>query len=276
MEEPFVEYREVSGSEPLGQGDVLEAVELSVPKWQRHLFVITADCDLAHQKHEGRVTCIPLLTTDEYHLEMQVPQLRDKLARKPLRELQSILKRTKGPNVSEQRLREWVTETDADTIVKTLELKNSDADAARCAVECLKLIDSASTNLKDAARTLVEAQMRGTQPPKQENAINNVLSPLRGSYTKPPGDALFLSAIAPAHDLGYFAYLRHLEQVWEPEISISPARREARYRRIARLKERFTHHLVQRFATVFMSIGLPTEYEEMRDLHSEMIGECVK
>jgi hypothetical protein len=267
-----VEYRNVSVSEPLRQGDVLEAVDATASMWRRHLFVITADCDFAHHKHQGRVTCIPLLTADEYHLEMRFPRLRDNLVKKPLTELQNILKRTEGPNVSEQRLRTWARTADADTIITSLSLESTDAEAARRALECLRMIDSHVDNLDAAASALIEAQMCGPQPPKLENAVRNVVSPLREAYARPPGDAFFLSAFAPEHDVGYFAYLRHLEQVWEPEIATGPAHREVSYRRIARLQDRFIHALILRFAMVFMSIGLPSEYEEMRDLHAELIG----
>jgi hypothetical protein len=67
--------------------------------------------------------------------------------------------------------------------------------------------------------------------------------------------------------------LRHLELLWEPEIAVGPTRVEHRFRRIAHLQDRYTHAMVQRFALVFMSIGLPREYEEVRDLHSELMGE---
>ncbi len=59
----------------------------------------------------------------------------------------------------------------------------------------------------------------------------------------------------------------------EPTIALGPARRAMEYRRISRLEDRYTHALVQRFAMVFLSIGLPRDYEEMRDLHAESIEE---
>jgi hypothetical protein len=48
------------------------------------------------------------------------------------------------------------------------------------------------------------------------------------------------------------------------------------YRRISHLRDRYIHALVQRFALVFMAIGLPKEYEEIRDLHSDILGEKYK
>ena len=276
MSESFVEYRDISASDPLRQGDVLESVDSDTSMWQRHLLVITADCDFAHSKHQGRVTCVPLLTTDEYLLQMAIPRLRDKLVKKPLGEMQKILKRSGFHNVTDQRVRAWVCEQDDDTITASLGVDGEDRDTAVRAMCSIRLIDSPVATLEEATNALVEAQLLSTQPPKRSNAVNNVLSPLRESFTHSPGDALFLSAVAPAHEIGYYAYLRHLEQVWEPEISTGPTHREVKYRRISRLQDRFIHALVQRFALVFMSIGFPPEYEDMRDLHANMLGDFIK
>ncbi|SDM91588.1 hypothetical protein SAMN04488074_12936 [Lentzea albidocapillata subsp. violacea] len=69
----FAEYQDTSVVDPLRQGDVLEAADPAASLWQRHLVVLTADCDLARAKHHGRVTCVPVLTEHEYLLEMQIP-----------------------------------------------------------------------------------------------------------------------------------------------------------------------------------------------------------
>ena len=274
--ESFAEYRDIGGSEPLRQGDVLEAVDIAASKWKRHLMVITADCDFANHKNHGRVTCVPLLTAEEYLVEMQLPKVRERIVKKHLTALRTIVAQVAAPNITDERLREWVSEEDPGAVLAGLGLDGADAETAQMAIESIRLIDEPRTTLKEHVEALVEVQMRGANPPKRANAIKNVLEPLQDSYASPPGDALFLTTLAPTHDIGYFAYLRHLEQIWEPEISTSPGRTDAKYSRIARLQDRFTHALVQRFATVFMSIGLPSEYEGLRDLHSEILGESFK
>lgn len=273
MDQPFAEYLEVSVTDPLRQGDVLEAVDVEASMWQRHLLVITADCDFAYAKHQGRVTCVPLLAAEEYLLEMQIPKLRERLAKQPLKEMRRILSQPGVPHISDQRLREWAIEETPADIVMRLELKQADAKEAMAALEAIRMIDTPTPTFKEAVDSLVEAQLVGASPPKRETAVKRVVNGLQEAYARPPGDALFLTAIAPGHDGGYFAYLRHIEQVREPEISLGPSRREARYRRVSRMRERFAHAIVQRFAMVFMSIGLPKQYEDLRDLYSEMLGD---
>ncbi|MGW0859850.1 hypothetical protein [Streptomyces sp. NPDC002690] len=276
MDEAFAEFREVGVADPLRQGDVLEAVDPSATMWGRHLLVITADCDFAHAKHQGRVTCVPLLTADEYLLEMQIPKLREQLAKSKLKEMRQALSATSVPNISDRRLREWASEVAPSDIVEELGLRQPEARTVMASLESLRMMDRSAESLEGGIRLLVDAQLIGPQAPKVENAMKKVLTSLRGPYTQPPGDALFLTAIAPGQDVGYFAYLRHIEQVWEPEISLGPRHREASFRRISRMRDRFAHSLVQRFAMVFMSIGLPRDYEDLRDLHAELLGENLK
>lgn len=137
------------------------------------------------------------------------------------------------------------------------------------------MLGAPTGGLKDALNSLVDAQLAGINPPKRESAIKSLAKSIREPYAQPPGDALFLSAIGPGINEGYFAYLRHIEQILESEISLGPTRRAVQYRRISRLQDRFVHALAQRFAMVFMSIGLPDEYEEQRDLYSETLGEGI-
>jgi hypothetical protein len=273
MDEPFAECREVGVVDPLQQGDVLEAVDTAASMWQRHLLVMTADCDLAYAKHQGRVTCVPLLAAEEYLSEIQLPKIRERLVKQPLKEMRQILSKPGAPNVSDRRLREWASEEAPADIVIRLDLKQSDAQHATAALEAIRMIDAATPDFKEGVDSLVEAQLVGVSPPKRETAVKQVVNGLREPYARPPGDALFLTAIAPGQDTGYFAYLRHIEQVRESEISLGPSRRQVRYRRISRMRDRFAHALVQRFGMVFMSIGLPPEYEDLRDLYAEMLGD---
>lgn len=273
---PFAEFRDIRGSEPLRQGDVLEAINPAASMWERHLFVLTADCDLSHDKHHGRITCVPLLGHEEYLLELQLPKLRERFAQKSVAELQAAFAKAGSPNLSDERVREWVGSASTDQVLAALEIDGEDAELCSLIMDGLRLLDGPLGSLKEAIEVLLQAQLSSAQPPKRANALERIHAPLRQAYSNPPGDALFLSAIGPSLDSGYFAYLRHLEQIWEPSIALGPTYREVSYRRISRLDDRYTHSLVQRFAMVFMPIGLPKEYETARDLRSEKIGEMAK
>lgn len=267
----FTEYDRLTAGTPLRQGDVLETTSAGTP-WDRTLFVITADCDLAHEKHQGRITCVPLLTSEEYLREIQIPKLRTRFAKRALDPLISIVDSNGGPKLSPDRTRQWATEQSTTEILEQLQMPKLAATQLHPLLEALHLIDSKSDSLSECSTYLVKAlEALGA---KQAKAKNEVLSALREPYKQPPGDALFIGSLSPDHVGGYFAYLRHLEQIWEPEIALQSSRRAASYRRISRFQDKITDALVQRFALVFMSIGLPRDYEENRDLHALMLEEA--
>ncbi len=276
MTGPFAEYREVRSFEPLRQGDVLESTDSGAPMWCRHLFVITADCDLAHSKNQGRITCVPLLRADEYLLEMQLPRLLERHSRKYVRELHEIVSRLDGKRVSEDRWGPWIQGADDESILSALGLEGEKEQRARELIEGIRLLEGPRHTLNEAVSNLVESQSKVAKPANRTKLVNGIVAELTQCFRNAPGDALFISSIAPGNELGYFAYLRHIEQIWEPDIAIGPGRRSVKYRRVAKLGDRYAHALVQRFALVFLSIGLPDEYEQMRDLHAELIGDEFK
>lgn len=276
MDQAFAEYKDVSVTDPLRQGDVIEATDTHVSQWRRHLLVITADCDFANAKHQGRITCVPLLSQDEYLLEFQVPRIRDRVVAKAVTGLEALLARADGPAITLARLKKWPTEHPPQFIVEALGLSGPQADEARQFLSAIRTASASFATLDEAVTTLVRAQVEIPNGKTGIVAHRETIQTLRSHYLKPPGDALFLSAIAPSHRDGYFVYLRHLEQISEPEIALGPTRNSIAYRRLARLQDRFIHAVSQQFALVFMTIGLPREYEEVRDFHSELLGDRYK
>lgn len=269
----FVEYRSVAITEPLRQGDVLERVGRDATAWNRHLLVMTADCDFAHDKHQGRVTCVPLLTKDEYLLELHVPRLRDQATAKLVSCLQKVLAGLGMPAISEVRLRDWPREQPTDAILSSLSVPDDKREVVGGIVDGIRDLGTVTGTLAGAMATVVNAQRRLPNAQSEKNLRAQVLDRLQNAFKQPPGDALFISALADGHDYGYFAYLRHLEQIWERQVSLGPSRVPVEYRRLSSLQDKYTHAIAQRFALVFMSIGLPDAYEEMRDLHANLLEE---
>ena len=275
-DEPFMEYKEVTVTDPLRQGDVIESADENAIKWQRHLVVITADCDFANEKNQGRVTCVPLLTQEEYVLEFQIPRIREKVIKKSVSALHVLLSNAGGPSISLARLREWPLEQEPTDIVNALRLDEATSHGAEELMEAIRKVSLPPDDLDDAVQRLVSAQVDVPDGRSLGNAKKDVVSSLISHYSNPPGDALFLSSVAPHMRDGYFVYLRHLEQISQPDIALGPTRSPVSYRRLARLHDRFIHAVSQRFASVFMAIGLPNEYEKMRDSYSERLGERYK
>lgn len=120
---------------------------------------------------------------------------------------------------------------------------------------------------------VIEAQLQIPNSRSRSDLVASLQSAVKETFRRSPGDAIFLSSIGPGETEGYFGYLRHITQVWEPDVATHLSRFAHRYQRISRLSERFTHAVVQKFALVFLSIGLPTEYEANRDANAEYFVE---
>jgi hypothetical protein len=211
-EDRFSEYRPVGLSEPLRQGDVLEKVSDDATAWDRHLLVITADCDFAYDKHQGRVTCVPLLTKDEYLIEFFLPKVREQAVTKLTSGLREIFLQAGAPNVSESRMRTWPTEQSNEEILSVMSVSESRRQLATQMLDGIRLLQRVPNSMAQAVDALVTAL--GSIPNGQaETKIRaDISNRIQNTFRQPPGDALFLSTIAERYDDGYFAYLRHLEQ----------------------------------------------------------------
>lgn len=269
----FTEYRSVAISEPLRQGDVLEKVSQESTVWNRHLLVITADCDFAHDKHQGRVTCVPLLTKGEYLLELLFPKIREQAMEKLVDAARKILDDLEAPDVSELRLKAWPQEQMTEDILCLLSIPEDKKGILGGIIDGIRELNAVPVSVPEAVNALVSAQLRLPNAQSEKNIRSTIRNRLRDAFRQTPGDALFLSALAERYDEGYFAYLRHFEQIWEPDISLGPSRSVLEYRRLSRIRENYTHAIAQRFALVFMSIGMPSAYEEMRDVHADILME---
>lgn len=270
----FSEAMAVASNAPLRQGDVLEASDERASLWQRHLVVITADCDLAHDKNQGRVTCVPLLTAEEYLCHIHLKRRRVAATDALIQALSEALEGTRAANVSAERLLEWTLLESPETIMEDAGVAEGARSQVGALVSAVQRLSTAAPSLKVAADWLFEAQALHAPRPRPGLA-KDLSGHVKNAFTSTPGDALFLSSIAPGLDLGYFAYLRHHEIVWETDIAVSPERVRREYRRIGRLRDRYIHNLVQRFATVFMTIGLPDAYESTRAVHADVMRETI-
>jgi hypothetical protein len=271
----FREYQLPSIGAPLRQGDILEAVDRSVSKWERRLLVLTADCDFANDKHQGRVTCVPILDSSDYLLEFQLPAIRAGYAKKPAAALQAASEKVGFTGVSRDRLTAWATEDSTPQILAALEISEAKAIEFAGYIDALRMLYAEYKSLNSGIEGFATAIEKSGLVKTRDEALARVKGDLRSRINSLPGDAVFLGAVGPADADGYFAYLRHIEQLWEADISVTPTRSAVTHRRLARLSDRFTDAVAQQFGMVFMSIGLPAIYEEGRRRHADALGEGI-
>jgi hypothetical protein len=243
--------------------------------WQRHLIVITADCDLEHGKHLGRVTCTPFLSVDEYLRVIHLAKPREDLAGALVATLQEILTGIGHAGIADQRLKDWILEVSAQEVVEAVGATGDQAGEIQRLASSLRRTCEDWQSLSVATESMIVGRLAASPERNRSSVAKELAGVYKNAFRSTPGDALFVSSIAPGLGDGYFAYLRHHESVWQSDITLDFGRSSAPYRRIGRLQERYTYALVQRFASVFMSVGLPSSYEGTRDLYYEVLRESV-
>lgn len=258
------------------QGDVigLTASEEEEP-WSNHFgLVVTANCDLAHRKHGGILSYVPIVPLDVCVRHVLMPKAVATHAEAAQRCLSEALPDTDvWPTL--QRLAELVVlGKPLDEIISSLP-EHPAKDRVIAAISYLQaslsgLPVDAHFNFADALRALDAMAMLASRarPGKARPHIQmeQLGKDLKGSLTKNlPGDCFFLSTLSPDHSIGYVAYLRLIREIDHDSISISAVEERRlgdrlRARRISRLSLLYLHGLVQQMTKVFFDIGLPDDY----------------
>jgi hypothetical protein len=277
---PAVEVRTFSECEPalddrpIRQGDIIRFQDPYEP-WERLGVIVTGDCDIARNKHAGRLTYVPLLTAHDYLSVFWLPRRLDAIAGQLGERLVSAIRKLQQSNlpqfstpVTSERARQWTVERGPAGIADALRLGGGrDRDAflklAQAYVDVVNATDG-SFGVQSAAPG--DAYCVLSRAPDHDAAAQRIGNELENYLANLPGDALFLSRVASDHAAGYICYLRVLRDIADGDIAIRPrqALEGARACRVAHLRSPYLYRLTQQLAEVFTAIGLPEEYEESR------------
>lgn len=275
------------------QGDVIQFIPqhdvpiLATENWVTHLgVVVTANCDLAHDKHGGILSFVPLVPLEVYAANLTIPRIGTQLSELLEKNLRDALPTGKGwPTLG--RIYELFSEGEsADTISHFFPKTEIHDDVVQLVKEieaCVwwkKAHEKANTwtEVVDAAGNLF-VSLRKIKKQKSIPKGDLLRKELRNRILKQlPGDALFLAAPAPEATKGYIAYLRIIREIHFEKIATSAMQERLggsriAARRIGRILPLYLHKLTQQMAAVFTAIGLPKPYEEHRDTMLELVLE---
>jgi hypothetical protein len=268
----------------LVQGDILRLKDCDPVDRAEYGIVVTADCDLLHNKVRGIVSYVPLLRLETYVSNVWGP---DYVSRRVQKILEGVIGRVRDAHkaretnqtLSEQAIRDWLVRDDAAEIAS--QLLGADADAKKQD----KLVRVISTGrealLYERRLSVAETEMNyihrltaaaTTLFPDGKGNAKTILSALDGYCNSLPGDVFFVSQLPNEGESGYFALLRHIRQCELEDISLDAAERPGPIppaRRIGTLRSPFIYALTKQMTNVFADIGLPT-------YHSKRLSACVK
>lgn len=270
------EYEALEDLDSPAQGDVIKWVGADWTKpWHCFGVVVTADCDLALGKHDGVISYVPALTTDDFiwarwrvdAIGSKLDGLLDKVAGR----LARWRAKNGGPEtpLSALAMRRWIEragpeglldEAGVEDVGQRKDLLNVISPVAAI-VECvnraepdLELLSSAysAVNPKAARDPLVMAD------------------DIQKSWTSLPGDIFHLPAMpeeGTASGHGLFLHLRHIRQVNAGDVTARPdaiRSGSAKAQRVARVSAPYRYAVTQALARVFSDIGLPDVYDDRR------------
>lgn len=269
------EWQEVTDARPLRQGDIVARRETNGDLWDELAVVVTGDCDIARDKHAGRLSAVPVLPVTAYLAAFYLPRLLSRLQGALAERLVSAIRRAQAAQrpefsrpVSEYRVARWVLESSPTKVAAVLRLPAEDANSfVRLAYVYAEATTATAKPYRDQCRAYCSAQMALGRSRDEAAARNTLSRELRDHLRGLPGDALFLSSISPHHTAGYVCYLRILREFRDAEIAIRATRRsfDVSWERISRLQSPYVFRLTQQLGSVFSSIALPNDYEQLRE-----------
>ncbi len=262
----------------LRQGDILEWLGEHEDPWRRFAIVVTADCDLAHQKHAGVLACVPVLARKDYLALFPLPARLAKARAKLMERAGALIREYQEANrpdfpiaLSNEAVARWIDAVEGAEIVAELRVSDGKkatqlADLVTAIKLCSRAASAGGFDLQlDALTTAWVATQGKSTFEERRPALARELFDQLGRL---PGDAVFLHGLSPRHRSGYVAYLRAIVNVDERTVARRvPDLRDGAVaaKRIARLTSPYVFHLSQMLGQVFSAIGLPERYESSRD-----------
>ncbi|MEJ2853574.1 MULTISPECIES: hypothetical protein [unclassified Saccharothrix] len=258
----------------LRQGDVIRALGQTDDIFGALGVLITADCDIAHAKHGGLLTYVPLLRLADYLDRLFLPKkvdgvlgaLGDQLVNKVHALRRSVS--PDAPRLTEDRVLQWVGQVDPTEVVSSLCVApgRPREDFIEAAESYRRLQKVATGSLTDKIAAFVEATVLLARAKSPADAHKRLLAEVGDFVGRLPGDALLVNRLDEQMSEGYVAYLRLPREIRDWQIARTPTRISVEHtmERFARIGPPYIYQLTQQFSAVFASIGLPERYERER------------
>lgn len=280
----FSECDDVNDDSPLVQGDVFEWLERKDDPWLQFGVIVTANCDILHQKHRGILSYVPLLAIEDYlrifffpvALRKGVKSIAEQLGRTLLAdEVADAIRAYQAQNLqdfpeplSDSVALRWALTLTPDSLADELQI--TDAGPRKkfvTLVEDFHTVEAAATSEAYAAQWNALVRLRARQGATIEKAREKIWSDIRASIKDLPGDCLFLGRLGSVAGDGWIAYLRLVREIQHDRVAVRQSdlrRKETAAKRVAHLRSPYIYRLTQQLIDVFAAIGLPSEYEESR------------
>jgi len=271
----FSECDDIVDAAPLRQGDVVRRLSEDSDPWADLGVIVTADCDIAREKHHGRLSYVPLLPVEYYLALSYLPRRLGRVMAAIAGELLKIIHKAQaGRNdgfttpISADRAERWLTEATPERVANTLGLAGADRDKMLRLGEILVQARAATPgDYSMHRRVYCEAEVRLNRSASTRAVWSRLAKDVASHLKDLPGDAMFLSSVGRTYDSGYIAYLRVLRELRDEQVAVRASHRSfaVTHERISHLRAPYIYAMTQKLGAVFSAIGLPSEYESSRE-----------
>lgn len=264
------EFDDLEDLDAVSQGDVFEWVDEERP-WRTYGVVVTADCDLAREKHGGFISYVPaMLSTDfiwaRWRVERFGGELKQHLAKSAYRVSTRLSSGGGSADVSADAIRDWLERSGVDGVLDDIGVTapGDRANLANVLGPAALLATLMSTETPDLK--LLRSAYAVVKPASATNP-QLIAADIQKSWNSLPGDLFHVPGVPGKVDAerdSLFLHLRHIRQVPAGAISARPdALRSghATCKRVARISASIRYAMTQALGRVFTDIGLPESYE---------------
>lgn len=265
----YLEWEVPTREVPIRQGDLLVKHDGVAPRHNEACIVITADCDIARDKHQGAIAALRIISFADFVRHRWARTAYDSVLDRDFPELTNTFnqQRTQGespePEISQEALATWLERETPDQICQSIaDIKCRDkAKIAAKKVSVLLGLDDQLTTNEPFDRVLEYMSIKDGIA--HTDARIKLLKKARESLSTLPADIFFLNQFPIEKSSSHLILLRELIPI-DPEIataSPNSARSKKGYLRLGRLKPAYKYALSQQFGLMFSRVGLPENYE---------------
>lgn len=264
------EFEELEDLDSVAQGDVFQWVDAERP-WKTYGVVVTADCDLAREKHGGLISYVPAMLSHDFiwarwRIERFGSELQQHLEKSARRISVRLPPGSGGADVSADAIRSWLGRAGVDGVLNDMGVttpgdRANIANVLRPTEVLLKLMSEKIPDLM-----LLRAAYAVVKPASADNP-KLIAADIQKSWNSLPGDLFHIPGVPAVKDAeghSLFLHLRHIRQVPAGALSARPdvlRSGKATCKRVARISAPFRYAMTQALGRVFTDIGLPESYE---------------
>jgi len=276
---PYKAIEEVE-DQPLLQGDVFKWASAHHKRpWSTYGVVVTADCDLVKAKTRGMVSYIPALVMEDYiwhhWKEGKFEKVLESASAKFCNRINNRLgKLNAAANpISQNALIQWLDRVGVEGLFEELKITDNGQrkELTLLAGELNSLQALVRSDVPDLDLLQTCFCLKHKNRKIEIDDLSALADDVQSSISSLPGDVFYLPLENEDQEMGLFLMLRHIQQVDITEISLRVADmtlRDTKAKRLGRITAPYRYAIIQNLARVFSDIGLPTTYEERRDVSS--------